>query len=354
MEQWERELHVARIIAAKTSFRIDGMSLYVIGPTRVNRYIANEIYRSSRRDAELEGALSDDELLMILMMHKIWTIEDQEKRDKLDKALDDLKVGLFENRLRSNAKSSIRQALRKTKEEIVRLDNVRHGLDFITVDGLALSSKFRYLIASCLYYENGLPYWQSGGWDISDPFTDKVLDILAYDRLTEAQYRELVRNEPWRSIWGSKANVGRGTFDCAAVDLTDEQRGLILWSTIYDNVREYPDCPGEDVFNDDDMMDGWLIQTRRKRESQQATQQANSIGNAKIRESDEIFILADTIDDAREIEKMNDAGAAMTKAQRMSFLKKKGEVNEANMPDTAQRIQMDLARLESMKIRQGK
>lgn len=343
MEQWERDFQVGRIVAGKTEYIISGSIINIVTPNREHRNEANRIYRDARRDAEIDGALLEDELLAILIQHDLWTMKDADEYEKLTKALEDLKVGLFEERFRSNAKLTIRQAIKKTREELSRLDMVRHGLDYLTVDGLAMSAKYRFLVSACM------------ACDVNkDIYIDQIIDKLNQDRLTEQDYRELVRTEPWRSLWGVRESAGRGLFDLAAVDMSDEQRTIIVWSNIFDNIRQYPDAPGDSIFEDDDMLDGWMIIQKRKRESQQATAEANRIGNDKVRNSDEVYLMADTVDDAREIDKMNSVGAAMTKKQRMAFLKQKGEVNEVFMPDTAQRIQMELTQLESMKMRQTK
>lgn len=355
MESWQRELYIARIVTGKTRIRIDHTNtLCLVSPTPDQRFIAAEIYRDARRDAELDGALTDEELLEIMIKQQIWSLKDGEDLEKFQKAVEDLKVGLFENRLKSNAKTSIRKALQKTKEEIGRLENVRFGLNHLTLDGLASSAKYRYLIGVGLRYPDGSHYWHDDSWDNADPLIDQVSEILIQERLSECQFRELARSEPWRSTWGGKNQAGRGVFGCAAVDLTDDQKNLILWSNVYDNIREYPDCPNDDIIKDDDMLDGWMIIQRRKREAQAASQQAQRIGNAKIREADEQYIFVDTIDDAREVEKMNDPAAAAIKKQRMALIKEKGEVNEVHMPDTMMKFKMEMTRLQSAHMRNKK
>jgi hypothetical protein len=354
LQSWERDLHVARIVHGSHRIRIGETILYVVSPTRQQRFVAAEVYRDARRDAELDGALSDKELLAILVSHRLWNEEKEGELANLTKALEDLKVGLYENRLRSNARLSIRTALKKTKDEITRLETARHGLDYVTIDGLAISAKYRYLIGATIHFEDGTSYWTEGSWNQADPFIDKVMEIITYERLDESQYRELARNDPWRSIWGAKNFSGRGLFDCAAVEITDEQRNLMLWSGIYDNIREYPDCPADEIFEDNDMLDGWMIMQRRRRESQMASQEGDRIGNQKIRNADEQFIMVDSVEDARKIDTMNDEMARATKSQRMAYLKTQGEVNEVYMPDTARRISMEFTRMEQIKMRQGK
>lgn len=343
MEAWERELHVARIVAGRTRIRIQGRDIFLVGPTRDHRFRAAEVFRDIRAGARIDGALDEAELLVLMARSRVWTAESQDQFDKLGKALEDLKVGLFENRLRSNARTSIRSAIAVTKAEIARLEGIRHSLDHVTMDGLAMSAKYRYLISVCLRNEDGTPC-------CDDSCVDEVIQVLARDRLGDGELRELARTEPWRSLWSARQASGRGLFDVAASDMTEEQRNMVFWSSIFDNVREYPNCPSDDVLADDDMMDGWMIIQRRKRDMEEAGRQADELGVNKFKDADEVYVMADTVEDAQQIEKMNSPFAMATKRDRMSFLKSKGEVGELEMPDTALRLKMEKNKLEQFSM----
>ena len=83
--------------------------------------------------------------------------------------------------------------------------------------------------------------------------------------LGESEIRELARSEPWKSIWSSSKNEGV-LFGKRAIELSEEQKHLIMWSTMYDSIGESPDSPSDKIIADDDMLDGWLILQRRERE----------------------------------------------------------------------------------------
>ena len=67
-----------------------------------------------------------------------------------------------------------------------------------------------------------------------------------------------------------------------------------MWSSLYDNIQESPDCPSNEVINDDDMLDGWMIIQKRNREQAKLQKDAeNKFGNKKISNADEVFIVKD-------------------------------------------------------------
>jgi hypothetical protein len=352
MKPWERELYVSRIIAGRTAFSLDGIQLFFGQPSRDQRAYANEIYREALREAEMSGVMFQDDIMGVMHMEHLWTPHDHEQLELLVKTMDDMKAELYDSWNQSNKRLAIRTALKKGYVERDRLETKKHALDHLSCEGIAISAKYRFLMGCSLYYPTGQPYWPDNSrWLYADAFIDRATEILAKERLNESQFRELALNEPWRSHWGGKGVAGRGLLDVASVDMTDDQRALVLWSTIFDSIRESPNCPPESVFSDDDMLDGWMIIQRRKREAEMEKQSHETKGNQKIMNSDEVFYMAETVEDARKIEKLNDGVGMMLKRQRMGFLKEKGEVAEIMMPDTWLRLQTEAAQKASARIK---
>jgi len=123
--------------------------------------------------------------------------------------------------------------------------------------------------------------------------------------------------------------------------MTDEQKTLITWSSIYDNISEHPDCPPDYIINDDDVLDGWLIIQRRKREKDMNKQRAESlITNEKIKNSAEIFLPAGNVEDMKKIASLNDQYGDSVKRQRFKTINKRGIVEEKDMPDTRRELNM--------------
>jgi hypothetical protein len=69
------------------------------------------------------------------------------------------------------------------------------------------------------------------------------------------------------------------------------------------------------------------------------------IANAKVRNSEEIFIVADTIEDAKKVIALNDDIGKAVQKQRFAHLKKHHQVSEGQMPDTQRRLQMEQTNL---------
>jgi len=108
----------------------------------------------------------------------------------------------------------------------------------------------------------------------------------------------------------------------------------LIWSRMYDNVHESPDCPSEEVINDDDMLDGWFsIQASKRKDAIMESELESKLSNSKIANSQEIFLMADSKQDAENINQMNTHQARMIKKQRFNQLQKRGQMDQNQFQD---------------------
>ncbi len=197
-----------------------------------------------------------------------------------------------------------------------------------------------------MYYSNGKPVFTNDTfWEEPSDILDRVVQAQVNLRLDNTVLREIARSDPWRTIWVCRKGEGV-VFGVPPVDYTEEQRSLVGWSGLYDNIYEHSDCPPDAIIEDDDMLDGWLIDQRQQREKRQNKQAAEEIiGNEKIRGSQEIFFPAQTIEDAARVNELNDENGKRVLRQRFGHLKQKGVIAEEEMPNTKQSIRAQQAKM---------
>lgn len=349
MEIWEREYHVNRIVSGLSKVRHKDKTYWVGRASRQARYLGAEIQKESIEECWANGLMSRDDAIQTLINAKIWNEQEESQYKLLGEKLDELKVGLYESWSNASARSGIRNAIKKGRAEHQRLENIKHSLDHLTVEGVSTSARVRFMTGASLLLSDFSPYWTDPvlDWHRHDNLIDIAMEHLAKIRLSETDLRDIARNEPWRSIWSSRTHCGQGLIDIPSVDLMDEQRSLILWSSVYDSIRDHPEAPSDDAFDDDDMLDGWMIIQRKAREANMIKKRGEEISkNPKIKNADEIYKFVESAEDARKIESLNSAVSKNIKKQRLDHLKKFGQVDEAKMPDTARKNQMELNRLE--------
>ena len=92
-----------------------------------------------------------------------------------------------------------------------------------------------------------------------------------------------------------------------------------MYARMYDNVAESPEAPTEEIIADDICLDGWFIDQKKKQDKQKKQNQVDGmISNDKIRNSGEVFVMAQDNEDAQQIYDLNDGMARSTVKQRQA------------------------------------
>jgi hypothetical protein len=355
METYRRELLVARICSGGVRCKVrdhNGRTIDVVirKPSRDDIYVSCEVFAEMMEQCHF-SLYSEDELIQFMYDRSLWDDARQRQLDGIPKDIDNLKVGLFQNVMKAKDRDTVRKTLTAARKKLGELSKQRHAYDHLSCLGAANIAKSRYLIGKSLYTPSGRPIFSEDDfWEYPSTILDNVMTWYASNRLEDAEIRELARTDPWRSIWLAK-KVEASLFGVAAVDHTEEQRALLTWSTIYENAYQHSECPSDAVIEDDDMFDGWMIFQRRKREDETTKGTAEGGLSRKIRDSQEVFLVANDADEAKRIHDLNDEQAKATLRRRFDKLAREGSVREIDMPDTRHRYRMAVAAKMAAELR---
>ena len=99
------------------------------------------------------------------------------------------------------------------------------------------------------------------------------------------------------------------------------------------------ESPSEEVIQDDDLLDGWLIIQKRKRERDKLEKEVDKkLG--KNKGAQEVYVMADNADHAEKINSLNNPMAKRIKNSRNNAIDKHGSVAEQDLPDAKRRMRM--------------
>jgi hypothetical protein len=341
MEPYKRDFFIARIRAGYVSVKMDGQRFLVGNPDKHIALCSQELYLEAYEKAEDEGLLTDEELLDWLVRQGIWSEENEKNYQKVvPEHIEYWKIELFNSSLKSNTRKTIRKYLKAAKDEYERLGRIRHYYDYTTIDGYATYVKNMYIISNSTTLDNQLVDWQQ--YNLAT-----LMSKYHHELLSPEDVRELARTAPWTGLWSVLKSTGR-IFEG---DLTIEQQSLLSWSIMYDRIRESHDCPSDSVIDDDDMLDGWLLVQKRKREAEKNKQEIESSLSDKMRNADDVFIMAETAADAQKIDMLNPQHAKRIKSQRLQHVKEQGLVREQEFKDVQQQRSMDMQRAYIQRVK---
>lgn len=331
MKQHEREYFTSRIRSGIINIKLDTVNLKIQPITLEEELQVQETYMLAYRKAKQDGFLENDEILQNLRDRGVWTTQDDEKEKGLEKDIERLKVELFQNKNKSDWVQQIKKYLSAGKKQLNELLERKHQYFENSCEGLSQVEKIKKLIELSCYKEDNTAYVK---YDFADIPIDYIIKLYGYQLLSETTVRELARSEPWRSTWILKDSNAYELFANKGKQLTQDQRSLLIWSKMYDNVQESIDAPSDDVIEDDDMLDGWFILQRKKRDQEKAKSDIEKMtSNSKISNSSEIFVMAHNKKDADKINNSNNFAAQKVKQQRSQLIQNKGIAEDSDFQD---------------------
>jgi hypothetical protein len=259
--------------------------------------------------------------------------------ESLKNDMEELKVNMYNNCFDFQRVEASRRVLNLAKQDFVNMHERKNSYNYLSASGLAEIEKNKFIVASSLYdLKNNPLVEEESYWKLPSFILEQVLLFYKNNRISESDMRWIARNEPWRSYWIARKSES-SLIGCAPVDMSEDQRSIIVWSSIYDNVYEHPEQPPNNVISDDDLLDGWFIEQRRKKEKDSGAKEVNNmIGNSKISNSGEVFVVANSRDTMKKIASLNNVESDIAKRQRFAMMDKKGVVKESEMPDSKNEI----------------
>ena len=259
MENHEREYFVSQIIYGAKMMDFRDKTLIVQPPTMEQNYVANRVFKKVYDEALLSGIYTRNEMLEIMIEQGVWSQEEEDQIEKNKKTIEDIKLQIYKSFFNSQTKAKLKKRLKEAKKQQYSLLGKKHANDQNDCEGIATYARWNWLVENTTYDEDGNKY------DFSEISVALVLRRYNSDSLEVEQFRELARTDPWRSMW-STSQSPESLFNRKTSELSQDQLGIISWSRLYDSVAESHESPQDKIIEDDDALDGWLIEQRRKRE----------------------------------------------------------------------------------------
>lgn len=331
MDENLKSLYVARLTSGQQRFRHDGNTYLLKNPTPEQLLIVEEYMYEYKQDMESDEVLSRQKLLMIMKKNGLWSDEEEKEIGVIKKQIDDLKISLFESRYKSVQQKIIKNNINTYNQKLDELNSKRYALDNLSIEGNIFATRMRLLFGMCIYNRGGQTYWNDqedfSEWDLYDPTIDSLFANYVKSKISPKEVRFIARTDPWTTYWSMKSHTGGSLFSSPVMCLSDEQRSLISWSNTYDfiNNLQGADKLSDFIIEDDDMLDGWILiyNKANKRES---------YGTDNFGKGDEVFIMVDTIEDAKRIHEMNDPITRLEIQKEMAMIDERGTLSEMERP----------------------
>ena len=338
-----------RIIKGRLRVVLGDLVLYIYEADSSMIEESFEVYDDAYSKAYFDEVPLKSELIEVLIENDLWTPLDDKQAEKIEKDIENKKIEAFESFYDKKKLNSIKKIIRTMESDVLKLKAKKIQLDHTSCEGVAEFSRNMWLMSKMTKFKDGKPYnWQK--YTISS-----VMEYYTSSTIQVPTYRAIARSEPWRSMWNN-GNRHTGIFDKPSQDYTSQQNALCSFASMYDNVYESPDRPNEKVVEDDDCLDGWFLVQKRKIEKDKKKREAESlIKNPKIANSQEIFVMANNAEAAKNIYDMNDPLSRGTINRRNAQIdNSSGQVKFTELQDVQQDMAMQARQATLSKVKGGR
>lgn len=345
MNDTEIEFYISRILSGLLIFFHSNERYELHYPNCYLKYESNIIYNNIINDEKYGEWIREENIVKVLIMLDLWTQDTQKMIAQIEKNIENLKVDLYKSHLNKPMQSKIRTRLRSSEDHLNRILSIKQEFLGNTLEGYAASIRNEYIVCNTLYKNNKLVFNNIHDTKNQESYQyfNNLINEVNQHMLPIKVYKAIARSHTWRSYWNcDKTNI----FNKQVIDWTDEQRSLVNISKMYDNIYEHPECPDDKIIEDDDVLDGWLIFQKRKTSSIK-TQQNIDIANPKLKNAQEIFVMAPDENSREEIFGLNSGEAMHRMKEKFAY------INSVNANDNVEDLDLPDVRRDAInKIKQ--
>jgi hypothetical protein len=335
MEYIERQYYLSKIIKSSYKFKLFGMRFKVNRPHPDVVCESEEVYMNTYKKSLQKQLFTEHSIKQFLIDNDFWTYQNEERLNLLNESIPQYLKNIFNYREKPKELEFWRKQLNSGRSEINELNNKLNIFYHLTVECVSRMAQRRYLLYHSMTPKNSAP-----------KILDTILNKLSQNYLKEDIIREIARTDPWISLQTFSKYTSR-PFAFNPICLNDNQRVLLMWHEIYQNTLKNSELPSPAIINDDDIFDGWILVTKAKREIEQDRKDVQSLLDPRIAKHEDIFIVANSSEQAKKIDNMNSLQSKMNKKMKLDMVKKHGIVREIDMPDTQLKLQR--AQVEAFK-----
>lgn len=340
-----------RILLGYYYIYVDHKKYKVITPNIKIKYESELFYDSIIEDNKFDQRLLTlKEIETYLISNGIWNPMNDNKIKELENETDNIKVDIYLNFYNPPKKKFLENNLESVKKILSQLYDKKHSLNHLSIEEYAMLLKNEFILANCIYdlddtlvfnYHDNLNYM----------YFQKFMQEIMSNVINHKDIRDLVKSELWKS-YSSTSIIEKDI-----LNLTDEYKVLISFHNMFNNIRQHPECPSEDIISDDNALDGWCINQNRKAEKDKKKQSildkvtGKGGSKSKAQAGDHIFVFTNNEEEIQAINDLNDTEQKLFKKEVAEYSKNNPGTKWEDLPPIKRKIQMEAQKMADANIR---
>jgi hypothetical protein len=337
------EILVRRILSGKQVFVCNDITYELRKPPLSLRIKADILYTDAYESNLYNDFWFLEDIENLLFELQILPYDYKKIMSQIEKSLESSKISLYQQYFDTTKRNKTRQRIQNLKKDLDQFLQKEHSLDYITLEHYCDNIRNEFLITNTLYEYNtdNLIFNHS---NINYNSFNSLASKISQNLIDVSTFKAIARSEYWRNYWNNnKSNI----LDDCVKEWSEEQKSLINISYMYDKIYEHPECPQQDIINDDDALDGWMLFNKKENERQKKQKGVENILSGNLKNASEVFLMANSREQADDILGLNNSAGLATLKQKVDFVTNTkindGErIPDSQLPDVKQRIMQQL------------
>ena len=345
MKNIEQLVH--RILSKKQVLSYGNDLLVLYSPSLDLQVEADIVYQDTYESNLYNDFILEEDLIQYLISALILLPNHEKILKDTDTKLDNAKVSLYKEYIDIKKRRKNKNKIASFKKQLDKLHNQIRTFDFLVLEHLAKTVRHEYILKNSLFNKNDNTLFFSTKEDIPYVIFTSIIDTISKNMLGIEDIKRVARSEYWKNYY---TNNKHNLFPYSALEYSDEQKTLLNVSCMYERIQEHPEAPTEEIINDDDALDGWMIEKQRENKREKKEKGVDSMMNDKIKNSKEIFLMAGNDQQQKEdILDLNSIAGKKKIQNRFDALAYKDSVQESELPDVRGELTQQLRELNRKK-----
>jgi len=334
---------VHRILSKKQVLSYGNDLLVLYSPSLDLQVEADIVYQDAYESNLYNDFILEEDLIQYLIGAKILLPQHEQIVNNTQTRLDNAKIALYKEYIDLKKRKKNKRTISSLNKQLGKLNSQVHTFDFLVLEHLARTQRHEFILKNTLFYKKDNTPFFSAQEDIPYLIFTSIIDIISKNMLDISDYKRVARSEYWRNYYNnSKTNI----LPYSAAEYSDEQKSLINVSAMYDRVYDHPEGPDENIINDDDALEGWMLQMQKENKQQKKEKGVDSMMNDKIKNSKEVFLMAGNDEQQKQdILDLNSLTGKQKINTRFAAVSDGKQVQESELPDVRGELAQQLREL---------
>lgn len=284
----EIELLVHRIISGKQVFTFKD-SIYELRKSSIDVKIMGDLLYQQFYDSNLySGYILEEDKDIFLISNQLINPSYKDILKQLEKQLENTKIDLYKNYIDLKKRKQNKLKIKAINSSIEKILTEQHSIDFLILENAASNVRNEYMISSCLFnFDTQDRVFNYP--DIDYVFFNNIVHDISQRSISMSKFKEIARHSYWKNMYShNKDNM----FPFSASEYSEEQIAIINISEMYSKIYEHPNCPNDNIIEDDDALDGWMLFEQRENKKQKEQKGVSNMMSDKIKNSKEVFLMS--------------------------------------------------------------